>query len=61
MPLVLTSLNISEKKPLNDHESILGYFKTDKPNLAVDAGRIQGKPSRILDIRERKIINVLRK
>lgn len=50
-PLVSTSLNIAGKESLNSLDGIDNYFKTDKPDLVIDAGRIKRKKaSRIIDL-----------
>jgi len=59
-PLASTSLNISGKGPLDNLKSVSRYFKADKPDLAVDAGKIKGKPSRIVDFRDENKIKVIR-
>jgi len=51
-PLSGTSANLSGKKPKNFKE-ILNQFEKEKPDLAVFGGEIFGKPSLILDLREK--------
>lgn len=62
LPIVSTSLNISGKKPLDSVNNLEKYFKKDKPDLVVNAGRlIRVKPSKIVDIRDINKIKILRK
>lgn len=61
VPLVSTSLNISGEKPLADTENIENYFKKHKPDLALDAGKIKGKPSTLIDLRDAENVKTLRK
>ena len=61
VPLVSTSLNISGEKPLADVENIENHFKKHKPDLVVDAGKIKGKPSTLIDLRDVENIKIIRK
>ncbi|MFH1822502.1 MAG: L-threonylcarbamoyladenylate synthase [Patescibacteria group bacterium] len=60
-PLVSTSLNITNKKPLAGVKQISKYFKKDKPDLIIDAGRIKARPSIIVDIRDIANTKIIRK
>ncbi len=60
-PIVSTSLNIVGKKPLNSVTGLNKYFKKDKPDLVVDAGKIMGQPSKLVDITNIENIKILRK
>ena len=60
VPLVSTSLNISGRENLVDLADIEKYFK-DQPDLVLDAGRIKGKPSTLIDLRDAGNIKILRK
>lgn len=60
-PIVSTSLNLSNKKNLENVKDIEKYFKDIKPDLVIDAGEIKGKASKIIDITDIKNIKILRK
>lgn len=61
MPIVSTSLNKKGEKPLANVKNIETYFKY-KPDLTVDAGEgKRTKSSRLVDIRDIKNIEVIRK
>ncbi len=70
-PIVSTSANISGEKNLTSVKNAEEYFKSprtpilggeiDLPDLVVDAGKLQNKPSRIVDIRNIRNIKILRK
>lgn len=60
VPLVSTSLNISGRDNLVDLADIEKYFK-DQPDLVLDTGRIKGKPSTLIDLRDVGSIKILRK
>lgn len=60
-PIVSTSLNKSGKEPKTDINGLEKYFGKNKPDLAVDAGIIKSKPSKLIDIRNIKNVKVLRK
>lgn len=59
-PLVSTSLNKAGGKLLTNVKNLKKYFKY-LPDLAIDAGTIKGKPSRLVDIRDVKNIKIIRK
>ena len=61
LPIVSTSLNISGKEPIKDLAKIEEEF-TVLPDLVVDAGKMKnGKPSRLIDIRDINNIKIIRK
>jgi L-threonylcarbamoyladenylate synthase len=60
-PIVSTSLNLSGEKSRKDVNSLNSYFKTAKPDLAIDAGVLDGRPSKLIDLRDSKNIIILRK
>ena len=60
-PIVSTSLNISGEKHLENLDSLVEYFKKQKPDLIIDAGIIKGKPSKLIDLRDAEKIKILRK
>ena len=59
-PVVSTSLNKKGGKPLLEVKNLEKYFKY-LPDLAVDAGTLKGKPSRLVDIRDIKNVKIIRK
>lgn len=59
-PLVSTSLNKTGEKPLTNVKNLEKYFEY-APDLAVDAGELKGKPSRLVDIRDMENIMIIRK
>lgn len=61
VPVISTSLNISGQKPLIGVEGLDKYFKAPKPDLVVDAGKLKGSPSRLIDLRNVEDIKILRK
>ena len=60
-PIVSTSLNLSGQKSLDSVSRLDNYFKKTKPDLVIDAGRLVGESSRLVDVRDLKNIIVLRK
>jgi len=60
LPIVSTSLNKKGEKPLSEVKNLEKYFKY-LPDLAIDAGTLKGKPSRIVDLRDIKNIKIIRK
>lgn len=60
-PIVSTSLNISGKEILSDISGLEDYFKGLKPDLAVDGGYLNGRPSKLVDISNPDKIIILRK
>ena len=60
-PIVSTSLNKSGEEPVKEIKDIEKYFSGSKPDLIIDGGKLGGKPSRVVDIRDMDNINVLRK
>jgi len=61
-PIISTSLNISGQKTLEDLAKIEKYFKNEKPDLVINAGRLKKKKaSRLVDIREVEKVRVIRK
>ncbi|PIR13250.1 threonylcarbamoyl-AMP synthase [Candidatus Falkowbacteria bacterium CG11_big_fil_rev_8_21_14_0_20_39_10] len=60
VPIISTSLNISGEKPLIGVKGLGQYFRGAKPDLAVDAEKIKGAPSRIIDLRSINDIRILR-
>jgi L-threonylcarbamoyladenylate synthase len=61
VPLVSTSLNLSGKEPLKNISDLLNYFKDDKPDLIINAGIKNGKPSKLIDLRDMNNLIILRK
>lgn len=59
-PVVSTSLNKREEKPLTSVKSLAKHFKY-LPDLAIDAGMIKGRPSKLIDLRDVKNIKIIRK
>jgi len=60
-PIVSTSLNLSGHQALKSVESIKGYFRGNKPDLIVDAGKLKAtRPSKIIDIRKLNEIKIIR-
>ncbi|MBU0646997.1 threonylcarbamoyl-AMP synthase [Patescibacteria group bacterium] len=60
-PLVSTSLNKKDKKPLSDVKNLEIYFKY-LPDLVIDVGKCAKiKPSRLIDLRDINDIKILRK
>jgi L-threonylcarbamoyladenylate synthase len=57
-PIVSTSLNKSGDKPCERVDNLDQYLK---PDLVIDAGPIQGSPSKLIDLRDVRDIKVLRK
>jgi len=61
-PIVSTSLNISGEENLEEVAEIKKYFKKQRPDLVIDAGKIRRvKPSRVVDLREVGKIKIVRK
>jgi tRNA threonylcarbamoyl adenosine modification protein (Sua5/YciO/YrdC/YwlC family) len=60
-PLVSTSLNLSGQKHLEQVTDLNEYFTEAKPDLVVDAGKLKGKPSRLIDLRNADNIVIIRK
>jgi len=60
VPIVSTSLNISREKSINNLDNLEKYFKQEKPDLAVDAGKIINRPSKIINITDINNIKILR-
>jgi L-threonylcarbamoyladenylate synthase len=60
-PIVSTSVNTSGEKHLESLNNLSAYFSKIKPDLAIDAGALKGKPSRLVDLRNAEKIVVLRK
>jgi L-threonylcarbamoyladenylate synthase len=60
-PLVSTSLNKSGEKPCENINDLQNDFVKRLPDLAVDSGKISGKPSRLIDLRDPEKIKILRK
>lgn len=60
-PIVSTSLNLSGEPPIDRVGDLAGYFKTSRPDLVLDAGRLRGRPSRLIDLRDPEKIIILRK
>jgi len=55
-PLVSTSLNITGQQPLTNLTDLERRFKGIKPDLVIDAGKIEkNKPSKIIDLRNIKL------
>lgn len=61
VPLVSTSANLSGRENLTRLGEVEKYFLGAKPDLAIDAGELKGKPSRLMDLRNIKNIKILRK
>jgi L-threonylcarbamoyladenylate synthase len=59
-PIVSTSLNLSGEKPVEIVDNLSKYFKGAKPDFVVDAGILDGKPSKLIDLRDVENIKVLR-
>lgn len=59
-PIVSTSLNKVGDKLLTNVKNLKKYFKY-LPDLAIDAGIIKGRPSKLIDLRDVKNIKVIRK
>lgn len=60
VPIVSTSLNLSGEKPIEKVDDLQEYFQGTKPDFIVDAGACQGRPSKLIDLRDVKNIKVLR-
>ncbi|MFH1427860.1 MAG: L-threonylcarbamoyladenylate synthase [Patescibacteria group bacterium] len=60
-PIVSTSLNVTNNKPLIEVKQIEKYFKKNKPDLVIEAGKIKATPSKIIDIRDVTNIKIIRK
>lgn len=61
-PIASTSLNITGKKELENIDEVEIYFKKQKPDLVVDAGKLPiKKASRLEDIRDMNDIKIYRK
>ncbi len=60
-PVVSTSLNQSGREPLSRVDRLDKYFPRSKPDLVVDAGVINGRPSKLIDLRDIDAIKILRK
>lgn len=61
-PLVSTSLNLSGAKTLESVAGLDKIFEGKLPDLAVDiGGKLEGKPSRLIDIEDINNIKILRK
>jgi tRNA threonylcarbamoyl adenosine modification protein (Sua5/YciO/YrdC/YwlC family) len=60
-PIVSTSFNLSGQPPLTVVGEISRYFKDAKPDLVVDAGLRNGKPSKLIDLTDVNNIKILRK
>jgi len=61
VPIVSTSLNLSGQPPVESVKGVEKIFKKEKPDLIVDAGRQKAKPSRLIDLRDIKNIEIIRK
>ena len=61
VPITSTSVNISGKNNLTNISDVDKYFGRYVPDLIVDAGRISGKSSRLVDLIDINNIKVLRK
>ncbi len=60
-PVISTSLNISKRKNFVNIEDIDQYFKSTKPDLIINAGKLKrNKPSKIVDLKDINNIKVLR-
>lgn len=51
-PITATSANISGLKPAETAEEAIEYFKYEKIDLIIDAGKLPGIPSTIVDVTE---------
>jgi len=59
-PIVSTSANIHGQKNVTNVHDIEKIFKKTRPDLVIDAGTLDKKPSRIVDIRNMENIKVIR-
>ncbi len=53
-PLAQTSANLAGKPTPAKIEDILKQFGKYKPDLAIDAGRLSGKPSKVVDLTDKR-------
>jgi len=61
-PIVSTSLNLSGQKLIDDPADIARVFRRRQPDLVVDiGGRLRGKPSRLIDLRDIDDVKIIRK
>ncbi len=61
-PIVSTSLNITGQKELEDVSKINEYFKDIKPDVVVDAGKLnKQKPLKIVNLMDMDNIEIIRK
>ena len=60
-PIISTSLNLSGKAPAKDVRGISRIFKKEKPDLVVDGGKLKGRSSKLIDLRDVKNIKIIRK
>ncbi len=61
VPLVSTSVNKTGEKHLTDINNLSYYFNERQPDLVIDAGHLDGKPSKVVDIRDINNILEIRK
>jgi L-threonylcarbamoyladenylate synthase len=61
-PIVSTSLNITGQKELEDVSKVSEYFKDKKPDVIIDAGKLnKQKPSKIVNLMDMDNIQIIRK
>lgn len=60
-PIISTSLNISGREYKENVNGLEKYFGKNNPDLAIDAGVLKGKPSRLVDASDVENVKVLRK
>lgn len=60
-PIVSTSLNISGRENIENIDNLEKYFKDSRPDLLINAGKLKGKPSKLIDLRDINNIKILRK
>jgi L-threonylcarbamoyladenylate synthase len=61
-PIVSTSLNITGQKELEDVSKVSEYFKDKKPDVIIDAGKLnKQKPSKIVNLMDMDNIEVIRR
>ena len=61
-PIVSTSLNITGQKELEDVLKVNEYFKDKKPDVIIDAGKLnKQKPSKIVNLMDMDNIQIIRK
>jgi L-threonylcarbamoyladenylate synthase len=61
VPLVSTSLNLSQQPHLDNVDNLEKYFKAVKPDLIINSGILKGRPSRLVDLTDADDIKILRK